>query len=157
MNKMKPLTWDELKNYIGVPTFARFETYGWPPLANGKDGYWSIITEVDPNGNYHIHKTEDDTLLGETIVSRNGFMKKYQIFPEEYRGEVSFHTEIRNRGDYPPREELKEKIRLQSFRSIAEEYGIKSESTIRNWCKKLNLPHCKTEIMKYSDEEWKLI
>lgn len=54
------------------------------------------------------------------------------------------------------REELKYKIRNQSFCSIAKEYLI-SDNGIRKWCKKYNLPSKKTDIDLYSDEEWQKI
>lgn len=57
----------------------------------------------------------------------------------------------------PDKEVLKEKIKKQSFEEIAREYGFKTGNTIKNWCKKYNLPYLKSEINKYSDEEWKLV
>lgn len=56
----------------------------------------------------------------------------------------------------PSRELLKEKIKKQSFVSIANEYGV-SDNAIRKWCKKENLPFKKSDINIYSDEEWNLI
>lgn len=54
------------------------------------------------------------------------------------------------------REELKEKIRTFSFVAIGEEYGV-TDNAVRKWCKIYNLPFKKTEIDKYTDEEWKLL
>ena len=51
------------------------------------------------------------------------------------------------------REELKFKIRNQSFVSIGKEYGI-SDNGIRKWCQNYNLPFKKKEINSYSNEEW---
>lgn len=68
---------------------------------------------------------------------------------ECYRNSETLHI--------PSREILKEKIRKQSFESIAKEYGFKTGNTPKKWCKKLNLPYLKFEINKYSDEEWELI
>ena len=51
------------------------------------------------------------------------------------------------------REELKNLIRIQSFTTIAKQYGI-SDNAIRRWCDKFNLPRKKSEIKKYTDEEW---
>lgn len=56
----------------------------------------------------------------------------------------------------PDREILKEKIRTQSFLSIGKEYGV-SDNAIRKWCLSMGLPCKKTEINKYSNEEWLLI
>lgn len=54
------------------------------------------------------------------------------------------------------REELKKKIRTQSFLSIGKEFNI-SDNAIRKWCDKFNLPRTKKEIKSYSDKEWDLI
>ena len=54
------------------------------------------------------------------------------------------------------REELKKKIRTQSFLSIGKEFGI-SDNAIRKWCDKFNLPRTKKEIKSYSDKEWDLV
>lgn len=51
------------------------------------------------------------------------------------------------------REELKEKIRNQSFISIGKEFGI-TDNAIRKWCIKYGLPSKKKDINAYSDEEW---
>ena len=51
------------------------------------------------------------------------------------------------------REELKKKIRKQTFTSIGQEFGV-SDNTIRKWCDKYNLPRKVSEIKKYSDEDW---
>lgn len=52
------------------------------------------------------------------------------------------------------RKTLKEKIRTQSFESIAKEYGKKSGNAVKKWCDYYDLPRLKSEIKKYSDEEW---
>ena len=54
------------------------------------------------------------------------------------------------------REELKEKIRSQSFCEIARENNV-SDNTIRKWCQKFSLPSKKGDIKSYSDEEWDAI
>lgn len=51
------------------------------------------------------------------------------------------------------RDELKSKIRTQSFLSIGAEYQV-SDNAIRKWCDVYNLPRKKTDIFSYSDEEW---
>ena len=60
---------------------------------------------------------------------------------------------VKNR---PTREELKNLIRKQSFLSIGQIYHI-SDNAIRKWCDSYHLPRKKSEIKKYSDEEWTLI
>lgn len=56
----------------------------------------------------------------------------------------------------PTREELKKMIREQSFISIGSHYNV-TDNTIRKWCDAENLPRKKTEIQKYTEEEWKNI
>ena len=51
------------------------------------------------------------------------------------------------------RAELKEKIRNQSFLSIAKELGV-SDNSVRKRCVAYGLPFHKTEIDTYTDEEW---
>ena len=51
------------------------------------------------------------------------------------------------------REDLKNKIRIQSFTSIAKEYKV-THTTISRWCEKYNLPNRKSLIKKISDEDW---
>lgn len=58
--------------------------------------------------------------------------------------------------NFPTREVLKEKIRNQSFLSIGAEYGV-TDNAIRKWCISYSLPSKKTEIKKYSDQEWEQI
>ena len=56
----------------------------------------------------------------------------------------------------PNREELKKLIRTEPFTTIAKRYGV-SDNAIRKWAIVENLPYKKTEIKKYSDEEWESI
>ena len=54
------------------------------------------------------------------------------------------------------REELKKAIREKPFTLIGKEQNV-SDSAIRKWCKQYHLPTKKTQIKKYSDEEWEKI
>lgn len=56
----------------------------------------------------------------------------------------------------PSREELKTKIRYQTFTSIGQEYGV-SDKAISKWCIAYNLPSRKKDINNYSDKEWELL
>lgn len=56
----------------------------------------------------------------------------------------------------PSREELKDMIRNMSFVKIGEKFKV-SDNAIRKWCDAYSLPRTKTEINKYSDEEWQNI
>lgn len=55
--------------------------------------------------------------------------------------------------DRPSREELKDLIKNQSFLSLGKQFGV-SDNAIRKWCIDYYLPNKKSEIKKYSDEEW---
>ena len=58
--------------------------------------------------------------------------------------------------DRPDRESLKELIRNKPFTQIAKIYSV-SDNAIRKWCDSYSLPRKKTEIDKYTEEEWKKI
>lgn len=66
-----------------------------------------------------------------------------------------YHMETRV-SERPDRNELKSKIRTQSFCSIGKEYNV-SDNAIRRWCDIYNLPRTKKEINSYSNEEWDCI
>lgn len=66
-----------------------------------------------------------------------------------------FHIEKR-KVERPNRETLKFLIRNKSFLQIGKDYGV-SDNAIRKWCVSENLPSKKTEIKKYSDEDWEKI
>lgn len=110
--------------------------------------YWH-----DDNINYPIRKIESKKFYckecGKELSNyQESKIKTYLCF--------DCYKKLRN-SHIPTREILKEKIRNQSFDSIAKEYGFKSGNTVKKWCKKLNLPYLKSEINKYTDEEWELI
>ena len=54
------------------------------------------------------------------------------------------------------REKKKKKIRLFPFTQIAKDYDV-TDNAIRKWCDKYGLPRTKSEIKKYSDDEWSKI
>ena len=60
------------------------------------------------------------------------------------------------RCERPTRNELKFLIRTKSFLKIGEKFGV-SDNSIRKWCKSENLPYKKSDIKKYSDDEWEKI
>lgn len=53
----------------------------------------------------------------------------------------------------PSRQVLKDMIRTMAFVKIGEEFGV-TDNAVRNWCDKYNLPTKKSDIKKYSDDEW---
>ena len=66
--------------------------------------------------------------------------------------------EMKSRQKEPPvsREELKKMIRNIPFLQVGRLFGV-SDTAIRKWCKKMNLPSTKNEIKTYSEEEWEKI
>lgn len=56
----------------------------------------------------------------------------------------------------PDRETLKKLIRNKPFTHIAKDYGV-SDKAIAKWCVFYSLPSRKSEIKKFSDEEWNKI
>ena len=58
----------------------------------------------------------------------------------------------------PPiqRNELKKKIRCDSFLQIGREFGV-TDNTIRKWCDKYGLPRKSEEIKKISDQDWESV
>lgn len=54
------------------------------------------------------------------------------------------------------REELKSLIRNTPFTKIAKQFNV-TDNTIRDWCRKYNLPSRVRDIKEYNDEQWQLI
>lgn len=67
---------------------------------------------------------------------------------------ICYHNE--QKIQLPEKEVLKNKIRNQSFYSIAKEYNV-GRTTIFRWCDKYNLPSTKEKINLISNEEWETI
>lgn len=57
------------------------------------------------------------------------------------------------RVDRPGRDELKELIRNNSFLELARKFNV-SDNAVRKWCETYNLPSKKSDIKKYTEEEW---
>lgn len=53
----------------------------------------------------------------------------------------------------PERDILKQEIRAMSFTELGKKYKV-SDTAVKKWCKTYNLPHKKSDIKLYSDEEW---
>ena len=78
---------------------------------------------------------------------------------EIYKGSIHCQEcsyKMQRKAERPTREELKSMIRNQPFTKIAQQYGV-SDNSIRKWCISMGLPSKKSDIISYSDEEWKLI
>lgn len=53
----------------------------------------------------------------------------------------------------PDRETLKTLVFYNSFVAIGKQYGV-SDKAVTKWCLSYNLPHLRSEIKKYSYEQW---
>lgn len=88
-------------------------------------------------------------------------LKRKQSFCRNCGKEISYNASycmdclafLQRRVERPSREELKELVRTQSLLSVGKMFGV-SDNAIRKWCIKENIPSKKTDINKYSDEEW---
>ena len=69
---------------------------------------------------------------------------------------IACANKARQKCERPSREELKKLIRIKTFVSLGQDYGV-SDKAISKWCKSMNLPPTKTLIKSYSDEEWEQI
>lgn len=89
--------------------------------------------------------SQTDTFAGKT----SGGKRRYHLDKPHIQ-----NKEPKPRKPIPiEREDLKFKIRTQSFLSIGKEFGL-SDNMIRKWCKRYNLPFRKKDIDSYTEEEW---
>lgn len=79
--------------------------------------------------------------------------KLCHICAQQYR--VQWFQE-RSAVPWPSREELKAKIRVHTMTTVAKQYQV-SPTTIRRWCKKLNLPHSKHYIDTINETQWQTL
>ena len=63
---------------------------------------------------------------------------------------------LNRRVERPSREEMKQLIRNNSFKSLAKMFGV-ADNTIRRWCKDYQLPYRTKDIKLISDTDWELI
>lgn len=114
---------------------------------------------VCPNCNQQLDTT------GSRNPNRKNFSKKYYCVDcgkEISKGstrcmECEYKHRIISAEDLPvSRDELKNLIRTKPFTQIGVLLQV-TDNAVRKWCDKFGLPRKKTEINKYSDEEWKNI
>lgn len=110
----------------------------------------TLLTETNIAEKYNVSVS----LISQINTGKMWIMKD-QVYPIRQKKEKKI--EQKEKWTCPlTREQLKDKIRNQSFSEIGKEYDY-SDNAIRKWCDKYNLPRHKREIKKFSDEEWKLI
>lgn len=103
-------------------------------------------TRIDPNLDYPLRKRKSKTYCiqcGKEIS--DGAERCVQCLG-------LLHRKV----EHPSRQELKNMIRTIPFTTIAKQYGV-SDKAISKWCINEKLPSKKSEIRKYTDEEWELI
>ena len=108
---------------------------------------------VNPNYNIEdiIYKYENNKQSFNEIAMEYGLSVSVIINDyKTYKGIKSLED------GFIDRESLKKKIREESFLKISKEIGV-TDNAIRKWCVKFGLPSKKTEIKKYTNEEWKNI
>ena len=111
-----------------------------------------------------LQSSFDETKAKEIAQEIGNLKQRKQYYCENCGKLVSFGNNLcsdcaaqkRRVVDRPSREELKKMIREESFLSLGKKFGV-TDNAIRKWCLKYNLPSKKTEIKKYSEEEWSKI
>lgn len=84
-----------------------------------------------------------------------GKEKAKEVLQKYQSGEIILGNGLTANGkNYPTRAELKELIRNKPFTQIGVMFGV-SDNAIRKWCDSYGLPRKKSEINKYTEEEWK--
>lgn len=154
-NKCALCGWGEVNKYTGNVPLEIEHIDG-----NYKNNKEENLILLCPNC-HSLTSTYKGANIGHGRLTRKKYSDKYRIESSE---EIFDNTKTKNEErknnsiiiERITREELKEKIRTFSFVAIGEEYGV-TDNAIRKWCKKYNLPFKKTEIDKYTDEEWKLL
>ena len=123
---------------------------------SGKDTIRDINvgrTWYNPNLKYPLHYSKYD--------ANNPFSQKKKYYCPDCGKEVTKQgcrciqcsRKLQYKTQHPDRETLKKLIRILPFTTIAKQYNV-SDNAVRKWCDKFNLPRKKSEIKKYSDQEW---
>lgn len=113
----------------------------------------SIVLRLQPAKNKQGFQTYLYIVFN-TEIEREIFQKSNETSAKEDTKHSSHIHKIPLETKNTNREELKQLIRAKSFTEIGRMFNV-SDNAIRKWCIKFNLPSKKSEIKKYSDEEWK--
>ena len=132
-------------------------------LNNRPDNIMVFATKAD-----HTSFHNSDTTLADSLQNENG---AYYV-PIDKRGGFCrlCQTKIDSHATYckpcwdilqrkvcrPDRNELKNKIRNESFVQISKEYGV-SDNAVRKWCKSYELPYKSKDIKMIPDQDWVLL
>ncbi len=111
------------------------------------------IRKVLKNNNIHIFskKEQSNKIQYYCLQCNKAINKNITLLCKK-----CYNNKISKQSAVPKREILKNKIRNQSFNSIAKEYSV-ARATIFRWCDKYNLPNTKEKINQISTEEWETI
>ena len=136
------------------------------------------LIPVDETSNQKTIQINDTQYLAENILSNYYRISDEELYnvSAQYKGKqknfkciecgepVSKENSLcllcfnksRRKTERPEREILKQLIREKPFTEIGKEFGV-TDNAIRKWCDSYSLPRKKTEINKYTQEEWELI
>lgn len=161
--KLTPLQVKEIQNTLindkeGIISHKELgELYG----VSGKDTIRDINvgrTWFDPTLIYPLHYSKfDNRFMEEKLYKGNSVCiscGKRISYGSNYCAECFYLSQ--RKAERPDREELKKLIRTLPFTAIGKMYNV-TDNAIRKWCIAEKLPSKKSDIKKYSEEEWKSI
>lgn len=127
------------------------------------------LIPVDETSTRKTIRFDDETYLAENILKAYERLSDDELYNSSHTGKfycIDCGCEIsqgaikclscRNKeksANIPSREDLKILIRTKPFTKIGIQFGV-SDSAVRKWCDKYNLPRRSGDIKKYSEEEW---
>lgn len=161
----KARAYDINNNCYHKPLYQAFRKYGLdnfelnilelcePEKLNEREAYYiNLLQTVVPNG-YNILTSSDKQVSNILRCKKCGARISYSASHGLCR---TCYSESLRRVERPSRDVLKHLIRTLPFTTIGIQFGV-SDNAIRKWCMAEHLPTKKTDIKKYSDDEWKLI
>lgn len=114
-------------------------------------GHLSLYNEKDFEESIPIKVKENNLIATEKCIECGS-----PVYKKNSRCVSCYHLYSRVIKNRPTRQELKQLIRDKTFLEIGKSFNV-SDNAIRKWCDSYNLPRKKSEIKKYSDDEWALI
>ena len=120
--------------------------------------------DLNKSSIYRINKGETHKLENEIYPLRKIKKQSKKYLCKLCGKEISYGAEYcvecynltKRKVERPNRAELKNLLRNNSFCSIGRIYGV-TDNAVRKWCDAEKLPRKKSDINKYTDEEWELI
>ena len=132
-------------------------------LNNNSDNLMVFATKADHTSFHNGNVTFADLLQNENgayyvpINKRSGFCKLCQTKIDSHATYCKLCWDVLQRKVHrPDRNELKHKIRNESFVQIGKEYGV-SDKAVSKWCKNYGLPYRSKDIKMITDQDWELL